>query len=178
MNLVFQSQPSILMQIKKKQILSRNSFNYKNSTSIGNISYFHYYLLDVASLIVLFKKLICFNTKGMNVYLRFEMAFHDTIQYFFRWHIIHEIAVSAQLNDIAKFTATKNRHRVSTLYAYMDLPESERDLFYRHMGHSKKINETVYQAPPALMEVVKVGKNLTKIDEGKKLYFRFFFNYS
>ena len=101
----------------------------------------------------------------------FVSKWHFIIQYifFFRWHIIHEIAVSAQLNDIAKFTATKNCHFVSTLYAYMDLPENERDLFYKHMGHSKEINETVYQATPALIEVVKVGKNLTKIGEGEKL---------
>ena len=111
----------------------------------------------------------------MNVYLRFKMAFYHPIQYFCRWHIIHEIAVSAQLIDIAKFTATKNCHCVSTLYAYMDLPESEIDLFYKHMGHSKEINETVYQAPPALMQVVKVGKNLAKIDEGKKLSLDTFF---
>ena len=142
--------------------------------SIGNISYFHYFPSDTARLLVLFKTLFYFNTKAMDVYLRFEMAFHDTIEYFFSWLIIHEIAVSAQLNDISKFTATKIRHRVSTLYADMYLPESERDLFYRHMGDSKKINEAVYQAPPALMAVVKVWKNLTIIDEGKKLYLRFF----
>ena len=75
--------------------------------------------------------------------------------------------MAANLDCPAKFTATKNRHRVSTLYAMLDLPARERDLFYSHMGHSKDINETVYQTPAALMEVLKVGKHLTNIDKGK-----------
>ena len=50
----------------------------------------------------------------------------------------------------------------------LDLPEEERELFYKHMGHSKTINETVYQAPPALMEVLKIGRNLVAIDEGMR----------
>ena len=54
------------------------------------------------------------------------------------------------------------------MYVMLDLPEEERELFYKHMGHSKTINETVYQAPPALMEVLKVGRNLVAIDEGMR----------
>ena len=54
------------------------------------------------------------------------------------------------------------------MYAMLHLPEEERELFYKHMGHSKTINETVYQAPPALMEVLKVGRNLVAIDEGMR----------
>ena len=54
------------------------------------------------------------------------------------------------------------------MYAMLDLPEEERELFYKHMGHSKTINETVYQDPPALMEVLKVGRNLVAIDEGMR----------
>ena len=78
-----------------------------------------------------------FNTKGMNVFLHFEVELYSMIHSMIQCMIflggIHEIAVSVQLNDIAKFTATKNHHRASTLCAYMDLPESEKDLFYRHM---------------------------------------------
>ena len=54
------------------------------------------------------------------------------------------------------------------MYVMLDLPEEERELFYKHMGHSKTINETVYQVPPALMEVLKVGRNLVAIDEGMR----------
>ena len=74
--------------------------------------------------------------------------------------------MAANLDSPEKFTVTKNRHRVSTLYAMLDLPARERDLFYSHMGHSKDINETVHQTPAALMEVLKVGKNLANIDKG------------
>ena len=54
------------------------------------------------------------------------------------------------------------------MYVMLDLPGEELELFYKHMGHSKIINETVYQAPPALMEVLKVGRNLVAIDEGMR----------
>ena len=74
--------------------------------------------------------------------------------------------MAANLDSPEKFTATKNRHQVSTLYAMLDLPARERDLFYSNMGHSKDINETVHQTPAALMEVLKVGKNLANIDKG------------
>lgn len=39
--------------------------------------------------------------------------------------------------------ADKFRHRASTVFAIQDIPESERDLFYRHMGHSGSINKNV-----------------------------------
>ena len=42
----------------------------------------------------------------------------------------------------------------------MDVPEDKREAFYRHMGHSEKINKDVYQAPLALNEVTQVGKYL------------------
>jgi hypothetical protein len=50
------------------------------------------------------------------------------------------------------------------LYALEDVPDKERDAFYRHMGHGKGINEAVYQCPLAIEEVCKVGKYLSKLD--------------
>ncbi|RUS91909.1 hypothetical protein EGW08_000311 [Elysia chlorotica] len=61
--------------------------------------------------------------------------------------------------------ADKFRHRMSTLFAILDLPASERDTFYRHMGHSEEINKHVYQCPLSIGEVVKVGGFLKKVDE-------------
>ena len=43
--------------------------------------------------------------------------------------------------------ADKFRHRMSTQFALLDLPENERAKFYRHMGHSEAINKHVYQCP-------------------------------
>ncbi|XP_071958628.1 uncharacterized protein [Antedon mediterranea] len=82
------------------------------------------------------------------------------------WHAINSICVEAEISCLEKLTATKNRHRISTLYASMELPEAERSLFYKHMGHSSTINQNVYQAPPALMEIIKIGRGwntLTKV---------------
>ena len=39
--------------------------------------------------------------------------------------------------------------------------------FYEHMGHSEAINRNIYQAPPAIMQLIKTGKQLQSIDEGK-----------
>ena len=38
------------------------------------------------------------------------------------------------------------------------------------MGHSESINQQVYQAPLALVEVTKIGKHLLEIDQGEYYY--------
>jgi integrase len=63
-----------------------------------------------------------------------------------------------------KLTATTVRHRTATLYALMDLPDVEMRAFYKHMGHSQEINETVYQTPLGIMEITRVGCHLDKMD--------------
>ncbi|GFR80622.1 histone-lysine N-methyltransferase SETD8-A [Elysia marginata] len=62
--------------------------------------------------------------------------------------------------------ADKFRHRMSTLFALLDVPQSQRETFYKHMGHSQAINEAVYQSPLALNEVVHVGGFLQTVDQG------------
>ena len=61
------------------------------------------------------------------------------------------------------------RHRTSTLYAALEVPEQERDFFYNHMGHSGEINREVYQTPLAVMAITKVGKHLYNFDKSKKI---------
>ena len=56
--------------------------------------------------------------------------------------------------------SSSNRHRLSTLLASMDISPRDRELFYKHMGHSEKINQKIYQAPAAIMEIIKVGKHV------------------
>ncbi|XP_057296083.1 uncharacterized protein LOC130629325 isoform X2 [Hydractinia symbiolongicarpus] len=82
------------------------------------------------------------------------------------WHAVHNIIEKIDLKKPDNIKATSNRHRVSTLYAALHIPKSDRDWFYKHMGHSRAINEGTYQAPPALMEITKVGKQLLQIDAG------------
>ncbi|KAK7489172.1 hypothetical protein BaRGS_00019550, partial [Batillaria attramentaria] len=82
-------------------------------------------------------------------------------------------AVTAVMGDRLKkpnlLIADKFRHRASTLFALLDLPEQERESWYRHMGHSAAINKDVYQCPLAITEMTRVGGFLSKLDsQGKK----------
>ena len=80
------------------------------------------------------------------------------------WHSVHDVCVSAGVENHSRLTATTMRHRASTLYALEDVPEHERESFYRHMGHGKDINKLVYQAPLGIQEVCKIGKYFVKFD--------------
>ena len=82
------------------------------------------------------------------------------------WVTISQLCDKANVQNKSTLTATAQRHRVSTMFAALDLPDSERNLFYSHMGHSREMNEQVYQAPQALMEVTRLGKKLATIDNG------------
>jgi hypothetical protein len=64
-----------------------------------------------------------------------------------------------------KITATKMRHRASTVYAGLDVPEKDRKAFYVHMGHSAAINADIYQMPSSIQEMVIVGKHLSNMDD-------------
>ena len=110
--------------------------------------------------------------------VRSTVGVHETNRYVFAsthkserhvsgWHTVENLIKDLDLVNKSLLTATQNRHRVSTLYASLDLPEKERDVFYRHMGHSREINENIYQIPMALQEITKVGKTLIAIDEGE-----------
>ena len=45
-----------------------------------------------------------------------------------------------------------------------EVPEAEREHFYKHMGHSKSVNIGTYQYPLPLLEMTKGGKHLKVID--------------
>jgi len=50
------------------------------------------------------------------------------------------------------------------LYAAMDVSDSDRHYFYKHMGHSEGINQHIYQAPLTGAEILKVGSWLMAMD--------------
>lgn len=79
---------------------------------------------------------------------------------------IKATALKAGIINPSKLTATKMRHRASTIYALQDVSDQERKAFYKHMGHSQAINETVYQCPSSLIEISKVGGFLHQLDSG------------
>ena len=82
------------------------------------------------------------------------------------WHTLHNVGERLPFKDPANMKATSNRHRISTIFAALEVPQSEREFFYKHMGNSAAINEQIYQAPLAMMEVTKIGKHLLNIDKG------------
>lgn len=82
------------------------------------------------------------------------------------WHAVAAVCEASGVGNKQNITATKNRHRISTLYACMDVPEAERTHFCKHMGHSADINHNIYQAPLAVQEVTKIGRSLLEIDQG------------
>jgi hypothetical protein len=88
------------------------------------------------------------------------------------WQAVHKTCLDADIREPQRLSATKMRHRVSTLYAALDVPESERRYFYMHMGHSSNINSAIYQTPLAEAEVMKVGSKLQAMDSpGKSLLY-------
>lgn len=82
------------------------------------------------------------------------------------WHAVNGIVSKLQLKSPTLIVATNNCHRISTLFASLNVPKKHRQLFYSHMGHSEKMNQDVYQAPLALQELLKVGKHLINMDAG------------
>ena len=82
------------------------------------------------------------------------------------WHSLHRIMDKLQLKHPEKIKSTTNQHRHSTIMASMDLAEQDRESVYAHMRHSKTITQTIYQAPPAVMELTRVGRRIVEIDEG------------
>ena len=90
---------------------------------------------------------------------------NDSERHVSGWHTVDAICKKLSLEK--NLTATHNRHRVSMLFASKELQDNERELFFRHMGHSHDINEQIYQVPPAIRELTKIGKMLAAIDSGR-----------
>ena len=79
---------------------------------------------------------------------------------------MHEICRNLNLKKRKVIIASNNRPRISTIFASLHVPEKDCALFYAHMGHSEEINRNIYQAPPAIQEIIEVGRHLLDIDEG------------
>ena len=84
------------------------------------------------------------------------------------WHALKEFTKLLDLKDEKLINATNQHHQMSTLYAALNIPKSERQLFYIHMGHSESMNKENYQCPLALMGITKTGRHLMDIEGRKK----------
>lgn len=80
---------------------------------------------------------------------------------------IAAISKAAKLTRPGTFTATTIRHRTTTIHAELEATDSERNLVFKHLGHSKEINATVYRCPAAIEEITTVDRFLKNLDEGK-----------
>uniref|UniRef100_K1PSU4 Uncharacterized protein n=1 Tax=Magallana gigas TaxID=29159 RepID=K1PSU4_MAGGI len=78
------------------------------------------------------------------------------------WDCVNRMCQEAGLEK--RMNATSMRHYVATEYALLDVAARDRDLFYKHMGHSETINENIYQCPPAVREITHVGRVLGQMD--------------
>ena len=97
----------------------------------------------------------------------FLFPFLKSASFVSSWHAFNTIVKKSQITNINLMTATSNRHRIATLFAKLDMNEIERKYIYDHFGHSESINKNIYQAPPALKELLIVGKALGNLDEDK-----------
>ncbi|XP_030844967.1 uncharacterized protein LOC115925389 [Strongylocentrotus purpuratus] len=83
------------------------------------------------------------------------------------WHAVKYICGKVELKNEERITATRNRHRISTEFALMDVPEADRGYIYKHLGHSEDVNQNIYQAPLAIKAVTVVGRRLAALDRGE-----------
>lgn len=107
----------------------------------------------------------------------FASTKHSSLN-FSGWHALQDVCKNLQLLHPELINATTNRHRTSTIYAGLEIPESERELFYTHMGHSADINKNVYQSPLALMGLTKLGPKLMSMNGKLTILDQFLYLYS
>lgn len=70
--------------------------------------------------------------------------------------------------ECSLINATNQRARISTLYAQQDVTPHDRELFYKHLGHSAEVNQGTYQRPLPALAVQRVGGFLKALDSVAK----------
>ena len=79
------------------------------------------------------------------------------------WHALSELCTLAGV-DIP-ITATKMRHRLSTIYASLNMSAADRKVFLDHMGHAETINQDNYQCPAGVGAIKVMGKILKNAEQ-------------
>ena len=90
------------------------------------------------------------------------------------WHALKDAYKELNLQRTELINPANNRHRISTIFTSLTVPDQERELFYKHMGHSEEININVYQAPLAETGVKTYGKHLWQLIIVKLLFTNIF----
>ena len=84
------------------------------------------------------------------------MPAEDSLDHVSGWQCVRNVFEKAGVSRY--ITATDMRHYVATFHASLEVPQHEIDCFIqKHMGHSKCINENVYQCPPAIHMVLCIS---------------------
>ena len=107
-----------------------------------------------------FRKIAGVNESSTFVFASTQMSEMNSLGLY----ALKDVCAEIKLQNASLKNATNNRHRVSTLYASLNLPKHERKLFYTHMGQSDDINKDTCQATLPIMSITKVGKQLMQID--------------
>ncbi|XP_065658548.1 uncharacterized protein LOC136083069 [Hydra vulgaris] len=86
------------------------------------------------------------------------------------WHSLTNVCDKLPLINKSRLTGTTNRHRLSTLMAAINLSDLEKSLVFKNAGHSKNINENIYQAPAAHQQILSTGKHLLLLSMQNLIY--------
>ncbi|XP_061182956.1 uncharacterized protein LOC133191225 [Saccostrea echinata] len=79
------------------------------------------------------------------------------------WHAVAKVCAETGIHII---TATKMRHRLSCIYASLDMSAENQKIFLQHMGHEERINKENYQCPLGVRTACVMGRMLRSVDEG------------
>ena len=101
------------------------------------------------------------NSKNLFVFPSLQLSLDHTNGWLCTKYVCENAGISCGI------TATQLRHRASTYYASLEVSQEERVLFYSHMGHSETTNMNIYQCPPAVHEITKIGRLLDNLDSHK-----------
>lgn len=78
------------------------------------------------------------------------------------WAATYDVSTKAGYT----MTATANRHRLSTIYASLEMSPADRKTYLDHMGHQEGISQNVYQCPIGFNVLRVMGPTLERIDQG------------
>ena len=86
------------------------------------------------------------------------------------WECMRKVVTSDELKLDKPEAVTSTRLRkyyVATVSQILDLQENELDWLARHLGHDITVHREYYRLHESTIELAKVGKILTTVDEGK-----------
>ena len=113
------------------------------------------------------------------VQYRSEVGIADTNQYLFArgegenylvgWYTLQAISKQIVLKRPKLITPTRTRKWLATMMQLLDMTDAELTWLTNHTGHSKNVHFAWYRKEDATIELTKVAKVLSAIDEGEDI---------